>query len=283
MRLAGPAQWIVAATCLAPVVIGFLVPLGYLAWQAAVRGFAAGFDTELIRHTLSTVLIASAACIVTLVLGFGAAAAVRLLRHPAAGTCMAIAGLGYAVPGTVLALGLLSPLVGLDDMLNGVARALTGAGIGLVVAGSSAAVVLAYVIRFLAIPSGLAASGLGRISPDLDDAARMSGARPGRVVRSIHLPLARSALWGAALLVFVDCLKELPATLLLRPLNVETLATYLYQYATRGSFEDGAPAALLIVVAGILPVMRMARLADAAVARPAVSPARLAKPRPHFP
>jgi iron(III) transport system permease protein len=96
----------------------------------------------------------------------------------------------------------------------------------------------------------------------MDDVARTLGARPGRLVRLIHLPLARPALGGAALLIFVDCLKELPATLLLRPLNVETLPTYIYQFATRGNFEEGALAALLIVAVGILPVIRMVRYAD---------------------
>ena len=97
---------------------------------------------------------------------------------------------------------------------------------------------------------------------DLDDAARAAGTRPSGLIRSIHLPLLRPALWGTALLVFVDCLKELPATLLLRPLNVETLSTYIYQFATRGNFEDGALAALLIVLVGIAPVIWMVRHAD---------------------
>jgi iron(III) transport system permease protein len=98
----------------------------------------------------------------------------------------------------------------------------------------------------------------------MDDVARTLGARPGSVVRFIHLPLSRPALGGAALLVFVDCLKELPATLLLRPLDVETLSTYIYQFATRGNFEDGALAALIIVAVGILPVIHMVKLADTA-------------------
>jgi iron(III) transport system permease protein len=101
----------------------------------------------------------------------------------------------------------------------------------------------------------------------VDDAARTLGARTGELVRLIHVPLIRPALGGAALLVFVDCLKELPATLLLRPLNVETLPTYIYQFATRGSFEEGALAALLIVAVGLLPVIRLVRYADYAIAQ----------------
>ena len=141
-------------------------------------------------------------------------------------------------------------------------------------AGSSAAVVIAYVVRFLAIATGLRA---GRACPDLDRTRRRRahGSARGRsgVVWSIQLPLMRPALWGAALLVFVDCLKELPATLLLRPLNVETLSTYIYQFATRGSFEEGALAALIIVLVGIFPVIRMVRHADEALPG-AATPAR---------
>jgi iron(III) transport system permease protein len=168
------------------------------------------------------------------------------------------------VPGTVLALGLLSPLVAIDEALGAVTSFLTGSRPGLILAGSSAAIICAYTIRFLAIPTGLAQAGLARISNELDDAARSAGMWPSGVIRSIHLPLLRPAIGAAALLVFVDCLKELPATLLLRPLNVETLSTYIYQFATRGSFEEGSLAALLIVLVGIIPVIRMVRYADRA-------------------
>ena len=180
------------------------------------------------------------------------------------------------MPGTVLALGLLSPLVAVDEAINAVAGLFGVGGLGLVLAGSSAAVVCAYVVRFLAIATGFAQAGLARISTEMDDAARTLGSRPAGLLWSIHLPLMRPALWGAALLVFVDCLKELPATLLLRPLNVETLSTYIYQFATRGNFEQGSLAALLIVLVGIFPVIRMVRHADEALTA-AVGPAS-AKP-----
>ena len=160
---------------------------------------------------------------------------------------------------------MLSPLVALDEGIDWIARAVTGTGTGLLLAGSIAAVVCAYVVRFMAIATGFAQAGLARISTDLDDAARAAGSRAAALTWTIHLPLMRPALWGAALLVFVDCLKELPATLLLRPLNVETLSTYIYQFATRGNFEEGSLAALLIVLVGIVPVIRMVRHADDAV------------------
>jgi iron(III) transport system permease protein len=264
ITLAGAGRWVAAGACFLPVVLGFLLPAGYLLREVAGRGLLAGFDTNLVRYTLTTVALASTATAITLVMGFLAVAALRYTKRPAIAGCVNIAGIGYAVPGTVLALGLLSPLVLVDNALDALSRATTGQGIGLLLTGSAAALVIAYVIRFLAIAIGFAQAGFARIALELDDVARMLGAGPGTLARTIHLPLARPAVWGAALLVFVDCLKELPATLLLRPLNVETLSTHIYQFATRGSFEQGSLAALIIVAVGILPVIRITRYTDAA-------------------
>jgi len=266
IALAGWRGWASVTFCLVPVGLGFILPTGYLAHEVVVRGLLVGFDPVLIRHTATTVALAATATACAVGLGLGAAIAVRLARSRLLDSCFFLAGLGYAVPGTVLALGLMSPLVGIDEAINWLSRLFTGSGPGLVVAGSGAALVIAYVIRFLTIALGSAQAGLSRVSPHMDDAARTLGARPGEVARLIHLPLVRPALGGAALLIFVDCLKELPATLLLRPLNVETLPTYIYQFATRGNFEEGALAALLIVAVGIVPVIRMVRYADLPVA-----------------
>jgi iron(III) transport system permease protein len=273
IALLGSKQWLAAVACFTPVALGFLVPLVFLAHLAIEGTLVRGFDPKLLQHTISTVTIAASATILTLALGFGVAFALRLVRRRYARICVFIAGLGYAVPGTVLALGLLSPLVAVDEAINWLTRATAGVNVGLVLAGSSAAVAIAYAVRFLAIATGFAQSGLARISNELDDAARTVGSRPSTVLWSIQLPLMRPALWGAALLVFVDCLKELPATLLLRPLNVETLSTYIYQFAVRGSFEEGALAALIIVLVGIFPVIRMVRHADEAL-QGAGTPAR---------
>ena len=263
--LTGRAALMAGMVCVLPVLLGFLLPAIDLAHEVVTRGLIGGFDPDLVRHTINTVFFAAAATVAALALGFGAVMAARLIRRPWTDGALTLAGLGYAVPGTVLALALLSPLVAIDDGLNALSRALTGATVGLVIAGSGAAIVIAYLVRFLTIATGSAQVGLARVSTRVDDAARTLGSRPGSIMRLIHIPLARPALGGAALLVFVDCLKELPATLLLRPLNVETLSTYIYQYATRGNFEEGALAALLIVAAGIVPVIRMARYSDLAL------------------
>lgn len=272
MPLKGGGRWLALTACALPVVLGFLVPIIYLVHEVIARGLLVGFDTSLIRHTITTVTLSAIATAICVGLGMAAAVAVRMVRGKLASICLVIAGLGYAIPGTVLALGLLSPLVSIDEGINAVTRTVAGVSVGLVVAGSGAALVIAYVLRFLAIATGSAQAGLSRISTHMDDVARTLGTKPFGVARAIHLPLARPALAGAALLVFVDCLKELPATLLLRPLNVETLPTYIYQFATRGNFEEGALAALLIVAVGIIPVIRMTRFADIAPAPETSSP-----------
>jgi iron(III) transport system permease protein len=259
IALHGSARWIASIACFVPVIFGFLLPAGYLLSEAISRGLLWGVDPDLVRHAITTVLLASVATLAVLVIGFSAVAAARYLRHRFVGACVNAAGIGYAIPGTVLALGLLSPLVLVDDAINASIRAFGGNSVGLVLAGSAAAVIIAYVIRFLAIAIGFSQAGFARIAPEFDDVARMLGAGPGTLARTIHFPLVRPAIRGAALLVFVDCLKELPATLLLRPLNVETLSTSIYQHATRGSFEEGSLAALIIVAVGILPVILITR------------------------
>jgi iron(III) transport system permease protein len=263
IMLKGPARWIAVLLCFVPVVLGFLLPAGFLLYEVVLRGLLLGFDPALIRPALTTIALAAVATALVLAIGFSAAAAMRYLRHPFVDACVNVAGIGYAIPGTVLALGLLTPLVLVDEGVNAAIRALGGSGVGLLLAGSVAALIIAYVIRFLAIALGFAQAGFARIAPEFDDIARMLGAGPATLARTIHLPLVRPAIGGAALLVFVDCLKELPATLLLRPLNVETLSTYIYQYATRGNFEEGSLAALIIVLVGLPAVMLISRHADA--------------------
>jgi len=264
--LGGRAGLLAFALCVLPVLIGFALPAAVLLQHVIQRGLIFGFDPDLFGHTLATVMLAAAATVIAIGLGLGAAICTRMAKTRLAGLALVIAGFGYAIPGTVLALGLMTPLVRIDEGFNALARMVGGPHIGLVLAGSSAALIIAYVLRFLAIATGSAQAGLARIPHEIDDVARTLGTRPPGIARLIHLPLSRAALGGAALLVFVDCLKELPATLLLRPLNVETLSTYIYQFATRGNFEEGALAALLIVAAGILPVIYLTRFSDIAPA-----------------
>ena len=242
-----------------PIVVGFLGPALYLSAEALQRIGFAGISPQIARAALSTVSVSATATIVVLVMGFTVAYAARLVPGRTTGALARIATLGYAVPGTVLAIGILLPVAGLDRFVDQTARAWFGTGTGLLLLGSGAALVYAYAARYLAIASGGIEAGLSRIPASYDQAARTLGQSSFGTLRRVHLPLSRAALTAAGLLVFVDCVKELSATLLLRPLNFETLSTLLYGEAVRGTYEEGAVAALLIVLVGILPVMLLAR------------------------
>ena len=165
------------------------------------------------------------------------------------------------MPGTVLAIGILVPLATLDNAVDGWMRSAFGVSTGLLMSGSAFAIVLAYTIRFLAVSEGAIEAGLGKVSPHLGMIARTLGRSPGRSLREVHLPLIRPALVAAGLLVFVDSMKELPATILLRPFNFETLATHVYSFASLERFEDASLAALTIVAVGLVPVVLLSRAA----------------------
>lgn len=258
-RLTGWRAFVAIFLASLPVLFGFLLPALYLADQAIRRIGFAGISPEIGREIFNTMFVAAIATALALALGLVVAYTARLSRARAADASLRIASLGYAVPGTVLAIGLLAPLAAID---NALATFLSYLGIssGLLLTGTSAALIYAYVARFLAISAGGIESGMAKLSPSLDHAARTLGETAGGVMKRVHLPLIRPALGAAALLVFVDCMKELPATLLLRPLNFETLATHLYGEAARGTYEDGAIAALCIVLVGLVPVILLAKL-----------------------
>lgn len=260
-RLQGASAFVAFAFCALPIFIGFIAPALYLTIEAIKRLKFAGLSNELMHQMFNTVLIAGIATIVSLALGLMLALTVRMMRNGFSSAVLRIASLGYALPGTVLAIGLLGPIALIDDGISALSEFISGRATGLVMTASGAALIYAYVARFLTISSGNAENGLSRLSLSLDHAARTLGETAGGVAQRIHVPLISPALASAALLVFVDCMKELPATLLLRPLNFETLATHLYGEAARGTYEDGSLAALAIVIFGLLPMILLARTA----------------------
>jgi iron(III) transport system permease protein len=262
IRLHGAKAWFAAALTAVPVAAGFGLPVFILA-QAAMRQLKMdGIEAELLKALGNSLLVAGAATAIVLFLALLLATAQRFSRSGLATGSNRISMLGYALPGTVLVIGLL-PLLGFfDTRINQMTDAMGMARPGLLLSGTVFAVVAALVIRFLAIGLDQTQSGLGAFSRNMDYAARTLGCQERRIAARILYPAMRPALAGAAILVFVDSLKELPATLLLRPLNFETLATLLYGHASRGSFEDGAIAALLIVIAGLLPLVLLSRFLE---------------------
>lgn len=263
-RLRGPAAAAAVALGWIPVLVGFVAPALYLAWETYKRlHLVGGVSAQLLAGAFNTVTVAVAATVVTLACGLTVAWAGRSMRESsrlhAGRACARIASLGYAVPGTVLAIGLLLPLTQVDRALNAIAAYFTHHAPGLLLMGSTTALVIAYTLRFLAISTGAIEAGLARIPPSLEQASRLLGESASGTLRRVHLPMLRPALAAGSLLVFVDTMKELPATLLLRPMNFDTLATWLYAEAARGTYEEGAVAALAIVLVGLLPVILLAR------------------------
>ena len=267
-RIGGATGWLVCAIACLPVLLGFVLPAAYLVVETAKRLQFAGIEASILRETLNTVSISALATVLASAIAFVLAYTLRLANAPGSHLLIRCASLGYAIPGTVLAIGLLAPLAWFDNTLDRVAGHWFGISTGLLLSGSGAALVYAYVARFLAIGMGSMEAGFSKIPHSLDDAARSLGASAGAVARRVHLPLGKPAIAAAMLLVFVDCMKELPATLLLRPLNFETLATHLYGEAARGSYESGAIAALLIVLVGLPPIVFLSRLGRQAGVRP---------------
>lgn len=242
-----------------PVVIGFVAPFTYLVNETWKRlHLVGGVSDKLLEGLGNTLIVAASATVLTVVCGLVIAWAGRsALKDKGINVsllCMRATSLGYAVPGTVLAIGLLAPLLFIDHILGFIFDHQ-----GLLLMGSMTALVCAYTIRFLAISVGSIESGLTRIPPSLEQASRLLGESAIQTFWRVHLPLLRPAIAASALLIFVDAMKELPATLLLRPLNFDTLATWLYAEAARGTYEEGAVAALAIVLAGLLPVILLAR------------------------
>jgi iron(III) transport system permease protein len=250
-----------AAFCFVPIVLGFLLPAAALgAWT--VDQWSAAVDARFWRLALNSFVLATGAAILCVILGGGIAYALRRRRQSrllkgAAG----IVGLGYAVPGAVIAVGVALVLGGFDRLVN----ALSG-GSSLWLSGGLFALYFAYAVRFLPIALGAVDSGFTRVTPHMDDAGRMLGHGPGGVFRRIHAPMLKGSLLTAALLVFVDVMKELPATLMLRPFNFDTLAIRTYEFASDEQLKLAAPAALAILAVGIVPVILLSRAI--ATARP---------------
>ncbi|MAU97407.1 MAG: iron ABC transporter permease [Fulvimarina sp.] len=265
-RLSGGRGFLAVAACALPIILGFAIPLLVLG-DYALRRLDQLADPQLWRAFRHTVALASITGLVTVTVGFLLAYGVRLTGSKRLVLMSRLAVLGYAVPGTVLAIGILIPLAGLDNFVDARMRETFDVSTGLLLSGSGFAIVYAGFVRFMAMGHGSLESGFAKVSTHLDMAARTLGRAPGATLIEVLLPLMRPALLTAFLLVFVEASKELSATILLRPFDFETLATFVYAQTSRSAFEEGAVAALLIVLVGILPVAILNRSILAETAR----------------
>jgi iron(III) transport system permease protein len=240
--------------CFATLFFGFLLPAGQLlVWAVTVA--ETHIDRAFLILIVNSLKLAGMAALLALVMALFLGYGRRLLAGRLAQIAVRVAGLGYAVPGTVIAVGVIIPFAWFDNTLDSWMRAQFGISTGLLLSGTLAALLFAYLVRFLAVSLQTVEAGLGRIRPSMDEAARTFGLRPLQIMGRIHIPVLKGSLLTALLLVFVDVLKELPATLILRPFNFNTLAVRAYELASDERLADAAPAALAIVVAGIVPVI----------------------------
>jgi iron(III) transport system permease protein len=258
-RLRGVAALGASLFCLLPVLCGFIVPFTLLSWYASSYLDQLGSE-DFLSYASHSFTLSLGAAVLSIVLAVVLAYAKRLYSEKRALLfAVRFSSLGYAMPGAVLALGVIIPLAAFDNAVDDFMRRTFDLSTGLLLSGTTFAIILAYVVRFLAVSNGAVDSSLSKVTPSMDMASRSLGHSASQTLLKVHLPLIRGGLLTALLVVFVDCMKELPATLILRPFNYDTLATFVYQFASDEMLERSALAALLIVLVGVLPVILLSR------------------------
>ena len=246
------------AACLIPVLLGFIIPILMLLNLHFVDGHNLMSDRygALISNSL---ILAGTAALAAVAAALIIAYAARLSPGWLTGAAGRIASLGYAVPGSVIAIGILLPMANVDNAIDHFMQSTFGVSTGLIITGSIAALILAYVTRFMAVALNTVEASLGRVAPSMDAAARSLGETQLGTLRRVHLPLIGSGLLTAGLMVFVDVMKELPATLILRPFNYDTLAIQAYRLASDERLAQAATPSLVLVGVGLIPVIILSR------------------------
>ncbi len=257
-KIVGIRGWAATLVCLLPFVMGFVLPMVVIL-SHAMDNAARWTDPDLLRALWNTLRVGGIAALMTVFAGVFLVYGVRLSGKMLPRLLLPLTTIGYAAPGAVLAVGILIPLAVVDHRLADLIEAITQERVGLILTGSSFALVLAYCVRFFAIAQGAADGAMGRVSPSLAMAARSLGRTRGQTLFEVYYPLIRASVGSALLLVFVDCVKELPATMLLRPFNFDTLATRVHDQASLENLGDASPGAIMIVLVGLVAVSLLAR------------------------
>jgi iron(III) transport system permease protein len=239
--------------CALPVLAGLGIPLATFA-TFALRRLEAFTEPALLSAALNSLTVALLCALLAVTIAYLVLQTARLHRSKRLALAGRLASLGYAIPGTVLALGLLVPLAGFDNWLDGTLRETFNWRTGLLLSGTIVILVYAHTLRFLSVAYGTIETAFLRVPPTIDMASRGLGRTGRQTALFVHVPILRAGLAVAAMLVFVDSVKELSATLLLRPFGFQTLPTLVYERASQAAIEDAAPAALAIVLVGLIPV-----------------------------
>ncbi len=258
IKLTGAKAGLAFVLCFIPVGLGFGVPFIILSAYAG-RYLFTGFDTRLLNALGTSITLAGIAALVTVILALVLSYALRVRSTRPMSFLVRFASVGYAMPGTIIALGIFLPIASFDNFVDARMRDLFGISTGLLLTGSGATLIFAYVVRFMAVAEGSIDAGFKKVSTSLDNAARCFGQSRWQIFRRILFPLMRPAIATAALLVFIDSLKELSATLVLRPFGIETTAIYIHDLASRGRIEEAGLASLLLILVGMVPVIILTR------------------------
>ena len=253
-RLRGVRATLAILACGTPVVVGFLLPAGLLL-SMTLQGGDPLLGTRFMGFAWNSLLLAVVAAAVAVTLALLLSYGVRLHRSRVTVTATRIASMGYAVPGSVIAVGVLIPLGWLDDRINLFMQDRFGILPGLLFTGTMVALVYAYVVRFLAVSYNAVEASLDKVTPSMDAASRTLGKTAGGTLRLVHAPIMRGSLLAAGILVFVDVMKELPATIILRPFDFDTLAVRAYDLASDERLNQASTSALAIVLVGVIPVI----------------------------
>ena len=256
--LKGTRATIAVMACSIPLFFGFVLPAGLLLRLALIEGDAQ-FGEHFLVLARNSFVLASLTAFIAVALALLLAYAARMSKGVVARVLNRLVGLGYAVPGSVIAVGVLIPVTRLDNWLAGQWEAWFGSNPGLLLTGGVAALIYAYLVRFLAVALQSVTSSLVKVTSSMDEVARSLGANQGETLRRVHLPILRGSLFTAALLVFVDVMKELPATLVMRPFNFDTLATQAFTLASDERLAEASTASLAIVAVGLLPLILLSR------------------------
>ena len=257
-RLTGARAIAATLACAIPLAIGFVIPAVVLLRFAIFSGDAQ-WGARYATLALNSVTVAALTAVFAVLVALGLAYAARTMRRGPTVWVARLAGLGYAVPGIVIAVGVLAPVAAFDNWLDALLRGSIGISTGLLITGTIAGVIYALVVRFLAAALQPIEAGLAKVTPNLDGAARTLGAAPGEALRRVHAPMLKGALATAGLIVFVDAMKELPATLMLRPFNFDTLAVQAYNLTRDERLAEASTAALSILAVGLLPLIMLTR------------------------
>jgi iron(III) transport system permease protein len=240
--------------CLIPVCLGFIIPSIYLL-NLTIKNLAETLNEKFFVLASNSFILAGLTAVIAIIISLIMAYGQRLNPNILTRFCVRIAAMGYAIPGSVIAVGILIPLGSFDNSLDAWMNNNFGISTGLIFSGTIVALIYAYLVRFLAVSFNTIESSLGKIKPSLDDASRSLGNNALNTLVKIHTPLMWGGMLTAAMLVFVDVMKELPATLVMRPFNFDTLAVRVYQYASDERLIEASAPALAIVLVGIIPVI----------------------------